>query len=99
MWKGGCGLTTTGTRKTACRPRDLVQAVRQSSVDLRVRLPLRGAGGTAPLRATDDTVGAECDLIYRANSPLSRQVAEYVERRLRAYSDRNVQDRLQALRQ
>jgi ABC-2 type transport system permease protein/sodium transport system permease protein len=83
----------------AFNPDDLVQAVRQSSVDLGVRLRLRGAAGTAPLRATDDTVWAEYDLIYRANSPLSRQVAEYVERRLRAYNDRNVQDRLQALRQ
>ena len=77
---------------------NLERAVRQSNVDLGVRVRPRPPSTEFPPPPDGDSL-VEFELIYRANSPLSRQVAEYVERRLRAYNDREVRQRLKALDQ
>ena len=75
------------------------QAVRQSTVDLGVRIRPRGTSPDIPPSSSGRPSLNQFELVYRANAPLSRQVAEYVERRLRAYNDGYVRARLTELGQ
>ena len=67
----------------------LETAIQEGDVDLAVRI--RGVNR----QPAEDPPGVhEFDLIFREASPRSRQVAEYVERRLRAFNDGYVRWRL-----
>ena len=70
---------------------NLEELVRDLHVDLGVRIrPRRDPDGRP-------TGGVDFDLIYRQNAPISRQVAQYVQRRLEAVNDDFVRRRLREL--
>jgi ABC-2 type transport system permease protein/sodium transport system permease protein len=65
----------------------LEDQVRQSKIDLGVRL-------TQVENPQQSRVEARFQLIYRQNTPLSRQAADFVERRLRAVNEQDLRRRL-----
>jgi sodium transport system permease protein len=67
--------------------RSLEELVRNNEIDLGVRLLPREEG-----RGSRDQ--SRFQLIYRPNTPISRQAASFVERRLRAVNEHDLQERL-----
>lgn len=65
---------------------DLERVVRDGEVDLGARLLPAGAARDA---------AETFQIVFRSNTPISRQAANYVERRLRAVNDHDLRQRLQ----
>lgn len=69
-------------------PASLEDLIRNNEIDLGVRL--------LPQDGNDVQAAARFQLVYRPNTPLSRQAANYVEKRLEAANELNWQQRLAA---
>lgn len=67
--------------------KSLEDLVRDNEIDLGVRV--------MPREATEDTSAVHrFQIVYRSNTPISRQAASYVERRMRAANERDQLERL-----
>jgi sodium transport system permease protein len=69
---------------------DVEQGVRSQHLDIGVRLQPAEAGATGRDRA-------RYQLVYRPNTPISRQAADFIVRRLRAANEEDYSRRLEAL--
>jgi ABC-2 type transport system permease protein/sodium transport system permease protein len=74
---------------------DLDASIRRLDVDLAVRVRAKTPESPAAAPTTPEVY--EFDLIYRPDSTPSKEVAEYFERRLRAYNDEYLRVRLAEL--